>query len=169
MRVLTTVIAHLDSLAGSPSVRLCVYIRRAGILSLLSALKKIRPLHLWILLLLPLLNATRYVPSLRPCQNRIRLSAYIRHGVSHRSYFQKTHRIVHSKPTSFTTDFLFINLHIWMKMRNDNYLIQLNLRDFVIKLVTHILNIAVAESFLSYSIEVNYNNLNRHITRLCQL
>jgi len=43
MRVLTTVIAHPDSLAGSAPARLCVYIRRTGILSLLSALKKTRP------------------------------------------------------------------------------------------------------------------------------
>lgn len=43
MRVLTTVIAHPDSLAGSPPARLCVCIRRTGILSLLSALKKTRP------------------------------------------------------------------------------------------------------------------------------
>lgn len=43
MRVLTTVIAHPNSLAGSPPAWLCVYIRRTGILSLLSALKKTRP------------------------------------------------------------------------------------------------------------------------------
>lgn len=49
MRVLTTVIAHPDSLTGSSSpflptpARLCVYIRRTDIRSLLSALKKTCP------------------------------------------------------------------------------------------------------------------------------
>lgn len=42
MRVLTTVIAHPDSLASSPPAWLCIYVRRTGILSLLS-LKKTRP------------------------------------------------------------------------------------------------------------------------------
>jgi len=42
MRVLTTVIAHPDSLTGSRPARLCVNNRRTGILSLSSALKKTR-------------------------------------------------------------------------------------------------------------------------------
>lgn len=100
MRVLTTVIAHPDSLAGSPPARLCVYIRRTGILSLLSALKKTRPPSRYTPVDPTAVAAAecRYDPVRAWPQAVPEIASVYQHtfvrAVSHRSFFQKIRKLL---------------------------------------------------------------------------